>query len=186
MIISNRLKTILLKDINPYKKNPKIHTPEQIALIKKSIETNSYVQPICIGKNNEIVIGHGRYMALKEMGVKEVEVVDVSDLSIEQIKKLRIADNQISNISQWDKDNLKFELKTIYNDIDMGVEDMIETLGFSESFADEMVRMDEQSEEPKPPKEVDPEKKSGKVQHKYVCKHCDTELVCPNGCEDGE
>jgi ParB-like chromosome segregation protein Spo0J len=186
MIISNKLKTVLIKDIKPYKKNPKIHTPEQIALIKKSIETNSYVQPICIGKNNEIVIGHGRYMALKEMGVKEIEVVDVSDLSIEQIKKLRIADNQISKVSGWDKENLKFELKTIYNDIDLGVEDMIDTLGFSESFADEMVRMDEEPKEPEPKSEKDPEVSSGKVKHKYICKHCDAELVCPNNCEDGE
>ena len=180
MILSNRLKTVSMKDIKIYEKNVKVHSPEQIQLIKKSIETNSYVQPICIWKKNEIVIGTGRYLALKEMNVKEIEVVDVSDLSIKQIKKLRIADNQIANRGEWDKDNLRFELKSIYNDIDSGFEDMIDTLGFDESFADEIIA----SDRPGPDTKGKPEAKGGTVKHHYICKECKSELICPKGCNN--
>lgn len=169
MIISNKLKTILLKDIKLYEKNVRTHSPEQIQLIKKSIETNSYIQPICIGKKNEIVIGTGRYLALKEMDVKEIEVVDVSNLSAQQIKKLRIADNQISKISEWDKDNLQFELKSIYNDLDGALDDMLDTLGFDESLADEMINMDRDKESGS---KIKPESKDGSVKHRYTCPYC--------------
>ena len=65
MSIKNKIKKVKLKDIKPYKNNVKVHTPEQIQQIKKSIEDNGYIQKICISRNNTVVIGHGRLEALK-------------------------------------------------------------------------------------------------------------------------
>lgn len=183
MLISDKLKTVLLKDIKIYGNNVKIHTQDQIDRIKKSIEDNSYVQPIAVSKDNEIVIGTGRYLALKQIDPKmEIEVVDVSGLSADKIKKLRIVDNQLSNISDWDKDNLSLELKKIYTDLEDNFEKILDDIGLEEKLIDEMIRAD-QSDIEKPEKEK-PEEKNSKVQHKYICKVCETELVCPRGCQE--
>lgn len=169
MIISNKLKTVLLKDIKPFKNNVKIHSGEQIERIKKSIEDNGYVNPISIDKNNEIVMGTGRYLALMKMDPKkEIEVIDLSDLTPQKVKKLRIIDNQLSNLSPWDKDNLAMELKNIYTDIDDGYEKIMDEMGFDESLLDELNKKDQVGDEPK----KDTAEKSGSVKHKYTCPEC--------------
>ncbi len=117
MLIKNKLKIVDMADIKPYSKNAKIHSPEQIELIKKSLETNEYYSPICVDSENVIVIGHGRYEALKQMNGKEIEVVDLSYLKPKEIKKLRILDNKIVS-DEWDKDLLQAEIESIYSGLD--------------------------------------------------------------------
>lgn len=139
MQITNKLKSVLLSDIKPYKNNIKIHTEEQINQIKKSIESNEYIQPICVDKNKIIVIGHGRYFALQQIDPDmEIEVVDLKDLSKQAIKKLRISDNKI-NESEWDFDNLEKELKLIYVDIEQGMDKIVDDLNFDKDFLGDMV-----------------------------------------------
>ncbi len=119
MKISTKRKTVLLHDIKPYKNNTKIHTVEQIEKVKISIQNNQYVQPICVDKDNTIVIGHCRHAALIEIYPDkntEIEVVDLSYLTNDQIKKLRILDNK-SNESDWNFDNLDTEIKRIYKNL---------------------------------------------------------------------
>ena len=69
--------------LRPYKNNAKIHTKEQIAQIKKSIEEFGFNDPVAIW-NDEIVEGHGRLIAAKELGIETVPVVRLDDLSDEQ------------------------------------------------------------------------------------------------------
>jgi ParB-like chromosome segregation protein Spo0J len=121
MDISKKLKKVKISDIHPYKNNTKIHTQDQIDQIKKSIEKHGYIQDICIDKNNIIVIGHGRYEALKQMGIDEIEVVDLSNVPAEDINKLRILDNKI-NESEWDNDLLEKEFKNIYGDMEANID----------------------------------------------------------------
>lgn len=103
---------IKLEDIIPYKNNAKKHDITQINNVAESIKQFGMVQPLVIDKNNEIVIGHCRYEALKKLGEKEAPCVMADDLTEEQIKKLRNLDNKL-NESEWDYDLLKFDIEDL-------------------------------------------------------------------------
>jgi len=86
--------------IKPYEKNAKKHPTKQIKQIAESIKEFGFNQPIVIDKNNIIIVGHGRWLAAKELGFDEVPFLKV-DLSEEQAKAYRLADNKL-NESDWD------------------------------------------------------------------------------------
>lgn len=106
------IQSIRLEEVKPYKKNAKVHSDTQVANIAESIRQFGWTQPIVIDKKNEIVIGHGRYMAAQLLGLEEIPVVKITDLTQKQIKALRIADNKL-NESSWDIDILREELDDI-------------------------------------------------------------------------
>ena len=103
---------IKLNDITPYKNNAKKHSDMQINNVAESIKQFGMIQPLVIDKNNEIVIGHCRYEALKRLEVKEAPCVRVDDLTDTQIKKLRNLDNKL-NESEWDLELLKFDIEDL-------------------------------------------------------------------------
>ena len=103
--------------IKPYPQNAKKHPDDQIEYIANSIREFGFKQPIVIDKNNEVIIGHGRLLASKKLGLQEVPCVIADDLTEEQIKALRLADNK-TNESEWDLSFLDDELDNIF-DIDM-------------------------------------------------------------------
>lgn len=106
---------IFLIDTNtliPYAKNTKKHDQTQIDNVAESIRQYGFVQPIVIDKNNEVVIGHCRLLAAKQLKMEAVPCVRVDDLTDEQVKALRIVDNK-SNESEWDMDFLVDELADI-------------------------------------------------------------------------
>ena len=94
-----------LTELTPYSKNAKKHDDIQINNVAESIKQFGFVQPIVVDKDNVIVIGHCRALAAERLGMEEVPCVSVDDLTEEQVKKLRIADNK-SNESPWDFDLL--------------------------------------------------------------------------------
>jgi DNA modification methylase len=141
MDISKKLKKVKISDIQPYKNNTKIHTQDQIDQIKKSIEKHGYIQDICVDKNNIIVIGHGRYEAMKQMGIEEIEVVDLSNVPAEDINKLRILDNKI-NESEWDNDLLEKEFKNIYGDMEANIDNIVNDFSFDKDFITDMALKD--------------------------------------------
>ena len=76
-----------IEEIKPYKNNAKIHTLEQIEQIKKSIQEFGFNDPIAIqGKENLVVEGHGRLLAVKELGYKEVDCIRLDHLTDEERK----------------------------------------------------------------------------------------------------
>lgn len=103
--------------LKPYSKNAKVHDSIQVSHIANSIREFGFRQPIVIDKDNVIVIGHGRLLAAKELGLETVPCARADDLTDEQIKALRLADNK-TNESEWDIDLLNVELDNIF-DIDM-------------------------------------------------------------------
>lgn len=118
MGLKDRLKKITISEIIPYKNNAKIHDKVQIEQLKKSIKENDYYQPIGVDKNNVIVIGHGRYYAMREMDpAQKIDVIDLSYLPEEKIAKLRIADNKIIS-NKWDQAKLKTEIERLYSKIE--------------------------------------------------------------------
>lgn len=114
-------------NIKPYEKNAKKHPKKQVEQIKNSIREFGMNQPIVVDKQGVIIVGHGRYQALKEMGwdVKD-EWIKVVDLTEDQAKAYRLADNKL-NESEWDMNLVIEELKSLS-------EPMIELTGFDKDL----------------------------------------------------
>jgi len=124
-----KIEYLAVKDLKPYKKNAKKHPEAQVEHIANSIKEFGFRQPIVVDKDNILVIGHGRLLAAQKLGIESVPCVRADDLTEEQIKALRLADNK-TNESEWDFDILSGELNDIF-DIDM------EQFGFEVELADE-------------------------------------------------
>lgn len=108
---------IIEKPINqviPYEKNPRIND-NAVPAVMKSIEEFGFKVPIVIDKNGTIVTGHTRLKAAKKLGMKTVPCIVADDLTPEQIKAFRLADNKVA---EWDMELLNEELDGIV-DIDM-------------------------------------------------------------------
>lgn len=87
-------------ELKPYSKNAKQHTPAQVDHIANSIKRFGFQQPIVVDGNRVVIIGHGRLMAAKQLQLDKVPVVFADDLSEEDVKALRLADNK-TNESDW-------------------------------------------------------------------------------------
>lgn len=111
------VKEINIKDIRPYEKNPRKNN-SAVAYVAESIKQFGFKVPIIIDKNNVIVAGHTRYKAAKKLGINTVPVIIADDLTDEQIKAFRLADNKVAEQAEWDIDLLNEELEEIF-DIDM-------------------------------------------------------------------
>lgn len=116
-----QVENIEISKLKPYEKNAKKHPKEQVQAIAASIREFGFRQPVVVFENLagelEIVIGHGRVEAAKLLKLKSVPCVKVEDLTDQQIKALRLADNK-TNESEWDFELLNIELDDII-DLDM-------------------------------------------------------------------
>ena len=106
-----------INELKPYEKNPR-KNENAVDYVVKSIEEFGFKVPIVIDKNNVIVAGHTRYLAAKKIGMGTVPCIIADDLTDEQIKAFRLADNKVAEFSEWDFDLLNDELDGIF-DIDM-------------------------------------------------------------------
>lgn len=106
------IKYLKVNELKPYERNAKMHSAEQVEHIANSIKEFGWQQPIVIDKYNIVVIGHGRLLAAQKLGLTEVPCVVADDLSDEQIKALRIVDNQVAK-SKTDNATIAEELSTI-------------------------------------------------------------------------
>lgn len=105
-----------LGDLIPYENNPRRNN-EAVEYVANSIREFGFKVPIIIDKNDVIVAGHTRWLAGQTLGLEEVPCIVADDLSDEQIKAFRLADNKVSEIAGWDFDLLAEELADI--DLDM-------------------------------------------------------------------
>lgn len=110
-----KIEKININDIKPYWRNPRKNA-EAVEAIKNSIQRYGYNSPILIDKDNVIIAGHTRFLALRDMEKKEVEVIRL-DLDEEKAKEFRIVDNKSNELSLWDNEKLMQELREI-SDID--------------------------------------------------------------------
>lgn len=106
-----------INDIKPYGKNPRKNN-EAVTYVANSIREFGFNVPIIIDSNGVIVAGHTRYKSAKKLGLKEVPCIIADDLTDEQIKAFRLADNKVSEKSEWDFELLDVELEDILS-IDM-------------------------------------------------------------------
>ncbi len=154
------IQQIPINDLKPYPQNAKKHPAEQVEHIANSIREFGFQQPIVVDKDNVVVIGHGRLLAAKKLNMDSVPCVRADDLTDEQIKALRLADNK-TNESEWDFDLLDMELSDI--EIDM------EQFGFDLDIDDEP----QEVVEDEVPEEVETRCKLGDLwqlgDHKLIC-----------------
>ena len=102
--------------------------------LKRTFDLDKFLRSIIVDKENVIVTGHTRLKAAQKLGLKEVPVIRAEDLSDEQIKAFRLADNKVGEYAQWDEDLLGLELSDI--DLDMSEFGFIDEINekFSKNF----------------------------------------------------
>ena len=110
-----QIELVPITAIRPYENNAKIHTQEQIEQIKKSIVEFGNNDPIAIDGDGVIIEGHGRLMALQELGYTEVEVIRLGHLNEEQRKAYTLIHNKLTMNTGFDLDILATELQAIEN-----------------------------------------------------------------------
>ena len=122
-----KIEVILIEDLMPYEDNPKNHPEKQILEIVDSIKRFGFTVPLIISGDGTIIAGHGRFLAAKRLGLKELPCIKRKDLSEEQARALRIMDNKLLE-SPWDLEILEneyFELEAMGYRLET-VEEMIE------------------------------------------------------------
>lgn len=107
------LQHLSIDTLIPYERNNKIHDAEQIKKIAKSIKELWFRAPILIDENNIILAWHWRLAAAKKLKLKEVPVIQYTDLTEEQKKKYRLLDNRLADLSEYDLENLRLELQEL-------------------------------------------------------------------------
>ncbi len=105
-----------LTSLKPYSRNPRHHSKHQIGQIARSIREFGFTNPILIDEAGEIIAGHGRFQAAKELGLETVPVLALTGLTVAQIRALRIADNKLAENATWTPEFLAHELNLIIED----------------------------------------------------------------------
>lgn len=115
------------QDVKPYENNPR-KNENAVDKVAASIKDFGFKVPIVIDNNNVIIAGHTRYKAAEKLGLKEIPCIRANDLTPEQVKAFRLADNKTAELSTWDFTKLEEEMAQI-------MEINMESFGFE--FAEE-------------------------------------------------
>lgn len=134
-----------------YERNAKIHTKQQVTKLVQSMKTFGVVTPILVDKEYEVIAGHGRLDALKELGYAKVPILKLEHLTESQVKAYRLADNRIAEDAEYDKQLLKIELEVL----SLSDEFVITDTGFNIAEVDEIIIDDYATEQSEPDKADD-------------------------------
>nr|UVX59673.1 MAG: ParB-like nuclease domain [Bacteriophage sp.]UWD67723.1 MAG: ParB-like nuclease domain [Bacteriophage sp.]UWI03344.1 MAG: ParB-like nuclease domain [Bacteriophage sp.] len=118
MDLRSKITLMALADITPYENNPR-NNEEAVEKVANSIKEFGFNQPIVVDKDNVIIVGHTRYLAAQELGLSEAPVIVAENLSDEQARAYRLADNKTGELAGWDFEKLALELEQIES-LDMG------------------------------------------------------------------
>jgi DNA modification methylase len=127
-----RLETWSIERLIPSARNARTHSDAQVAEIAGSIRMFGFASPVLVGDDGDVIAGHGRLLAARQLRLTEVPVIAVPGLSELQRRQLMIADNRIAQNGGWDLEMLSLELTDLAA---LGVE--LEKLGFT---ADELAK----------------------------------------------
>ena len=133
-----QIKNLKLGDIHAYKNNAKKHPESQVQQIISSITKFGFNNPILIDENNEIIAGHGRFMAAQVMNLETVPTVKLSHLTDAQKRAYRLADNKIAENGGWNKELLSLEIKDLEK-ICLNDNFVIQDIGFNDAELDSIV-----------------------------------------------
>lgn len=124
---TKEMKLIPIDELIPYVNNARTHSPEQINKLRASLREFGFINPVIIDKNKNIIAGHGRVMAAREEGIKEVPCVLVEYLTEAQKKAYILADNRMALDAGWDEEMLRVEIESL-----QGVDFDVSLTGFNE------------------------------------------------------
>ncbi len=128
MIEAPKIEQRSVAKLIPYASNSRTHSDAQVAQIAASIKEFGWTNPILVDGDNTIIAGHGRLLAARKLGMKDVPAIVLDHLSKAQQRALVIADNQLALNAGWDMDMLKTEIE------DLKLDDFnISLLGFDAS-----------------------------------------------------
>lgn len=149
------IREVPVEAIQAYGNNPRRISEQAVKAVAESIREFGFKVPVVLDKNKVIVTGHTRLQAAQRLGLTHIPCVIADDLTPEQIKAFRLADNKTAELSAWDFDKLDIELEELEN-FDM------EIFGFSARNYDDIAEPDE---------EIDTEKFSDD-KFKHECPKC--------------
>ena len=155
-----------IDEIKPYENNPR-DNDDAVNAVANSIKEFGWQQPIVVDNEGVIIAGHTRYKAAQKLGLKHVPVVVANNLTPDQVKAYRLADNKTAELADWDMDLLNDELDQI-RDIDMS------DFGFDDldslELEDADTAKDDNFDEATP---TEPKSKSGQIyqlgRHRLMC-----------------
>lgn len=158
-----QVQSIKISEVKPYDRNPR-KNDDGVEAVANSIKEFGWQQPIVVDKDNVIIVGHTRYKAAKKLGMDKVPVVVADNLSPEQVKAYRLADNKTGELTDWDMGLLDDELADIA-DIDMS------DFGFNLDLDDDEAKVQEDDFDEEVPEE--PKSKLGQIyqlgRHRLMC-----------------
>lgn len=108
-----QLDYVAVDAVVPYVRNPRKHPEKEVAGLAAFIKRVGFRVPILLDGNREIIAGHGRVLAAKRLGLKQVPFIDCSDLAPADVRALRVADNRFAELAEWDDGLLAGELAAI-------------------------------------------------------------------------
>jgi len=168
-----KIEQVAVTALIPYAKNSRTHDDAQIAQIAASIKEFGWTNPILVDGNKGIIAGHGRLMAARKLGMIEVPVIELKDLTPTQKKAYIIADNRLALNAGWDDQLLTIELNELLED-----KFSLDLLGFNADELNALLNpieinegLTDEDEVPEPPPE--PITKLGDVwilgNHRLMC-----------------
>lgn len=158
MPTKNKLQIVYknVNDLIPYVRNAKIHDENNINLIAGSIKSFGFNNPVLLDGENGIIAGHGRVLASKKLGIKQIPTIELQGLSDAEKRAYIIADNRLTEKSEWDKEILSLELQDLN---ELGID--LNIIGFNDEDLNNIIQEetpevveDEFSEQIETPKSV--------------------------------
>ena len=124
-----------IERLRPYARNARLHSDHQVAVLAANMLTFGWTMPCMISDDGELISGHGRILAATKLGLSKIPVMRMSHLDEDKRRALRVSDNSVGDLAEWDELNLGLEiidLQTLGFDTDL--------LGFSPEFLDNLLR----------------------------------------------
>jgi hypothetical protein len=117
-----QIETWPIDRLRPYARNAKIHGTNQVAKIAASMAKFGWTVPCMVADDGELIAGHGRVLAAIMLGLKDVPVIRLSHLDEDDRRAYRIADNKLTELSEWDDPILRDEIALLLAvDYDLGL-----------------------------------------------------------------
>jgi DNA modification methylase len=167
-----QIKNVPVEQLIPYVKNSRTHSDAQVAQIAASIKEFGWTNPILVDGENGVIAGHGRLLAARKLGHKEVPVIELAHMTDSQKRAYVIADNQLAMNAGWDTAILSLELADLK---DQGFD--LDVLGFDAKELDKLLEPEQvdglTDEDAVPEVPVEPKTKLGDIyqlgNHRLMC-----------------
>ena len=113
MKTTTEMQLVPIAKLVPYVNNARTHSPEQIKKLRSSLREFGFINPVIIDREYGVIAGHGRILAAKEEGIREVPCVFADHLTEAQKKAYIIADNRMAMDAGWDEELLRVEIEAL-------------------------------------------------------------------------